>query len=247
MAGAGSRFALAGYLVPKPLITVHNVEMIRIVIDNIRPTQAHRFIFVCQRAHIVAFGLAEKLATWAPGCLVVSIDKQTRGAAETVLAAAEFIDSDEPLMIANSDQYVVADIDEYLAAANASGVDGLIMTMQATDPKWSYIGRSGGLVDRVVEKEVVSDEGTVGIYNFASGADFVSAARSMIEREEFSQGEFYVAPTYNALIAAGRRIETFTVGNEASGMYGLGIPSDLDLFAATNVSRWAVQAINAHS
>lgn len=38
MAGAGSRFAVAGYKDPKPLIPVHGVPMIKVVIDNLTPT-----------------------------------------------------------------------------------------------------------------------------------------------------------------------------------------------------------------
>ena len=37
-----------------------------------------------------------------------------------------------------------------------------------------------GLVTRVVEKEVISDEATVGIYNFRRGGDFLEAADKMI-------------------------------------------------------------------
>ncbi|RML92254.1 hypothetical protein APX70_01627, partial [Pseudomonas syringae pv. maculicola] len=37
MAGAGSRFAVAGYTDPKPLIPVHGVPMIKVVIDNLTP------------------------------------------------------------------------------------------------------------------------------------------------------------------------------------------------------------------
>jgi len=45
MAGRGSRFANAGYKLPKPLIIVHNKPMIQYVINNIRPKKEHRFIY----------------------------------------------------------------------------------------------------------------------------------------------------------------------------------------------------------
>ncbi|WP_277813492.1 hypothetical protein [Pseudomonas avellanae] len=35
MAGAGNRFAVAGYTNPKPLIPVHGVPTIKVVIDNL--------------------------------------------------------------------------------------------------------------------------------------------------------------------------------------------------------------------
>lgn len=241
MAGAGSRFAKAGYIDPKPLIPVHGVPMIKVVIDNLCPLGPHRFIFICQRAHVAAYGLHEKLNTWAPGCVLIQLDGLTEGAACTVLAAKGLIDSDAALMIANSDQYVDVSIDTYLGNIAEDHLDGLIMTMKANDPKWSFVGLDAtGLVTRVVEKEVISDEATVGIYNFAHGRDFVRAAESMIAKNLRVNGEFYVAPTYNQLIQEGQRIGIHNVGSVDAGMYGLGIPVDLNGFLALPVSRQAV-------
>jgi dTDP-glucose pyrophosphorylase len=246
MAGAGSRFAKAGYQDPKPLIPVGGVPMIKLVVSNLRPAQAHRFIFIAQAAHIAAYGLTERLARWAPGCILVGIDGLTAGAACTVLAAREHIDSDVPLMIANSDQYVDLSIDDYLADMARRGLDGLIMTMTAHDPKWSFVGLDAErMVRRVVEKEVISDEATVGIYNFVSGRDFVRAADAMIAADERVNGEFYVAPVYNRLIAGGARVGVRNVGVEASGMYGLGIPADLEHFRSLPVCARAVAQVHA--
>lgn len=246
MAGAGSRFANAGYTDPKPLIPVEGVPMIRLVIENLRPAQPHRFIFLCQKAHIDAYGLKEKLTEWAPGCEIVGLDGLTEGAACTVLQAKELINSGEPMMIANADQWVDISIDDYLAKMDEMGLDGLIMTMTADDAKWSYAGMDGdGLVTNVVEKQVISDEATVGIYNYRHGRDFVNAAEAMIAAGERSNGEFYVAPAYNRMIAAGAKVGVHNVGREADGMYGLGIPADLDLFKSLPVCGKAVEACNA--
>jgi dTDP-glucose pyrophosphorylase len=241
MAGAGSRFAQAGYADPKPLIPVGGVPMIRLVIANLRPRQPHRFIFICQRAHIAAYGLEERLAHWAPGCSVIGLDGLTEGAACTVLSARALIDNGQPLMIANSDQWCDVDIDGYLGLLGGHRLDGLIMTMKADDPKWSFVGLDDrGLVQRVVEKQVISDEATVGIYNFARGRDFVAAADAMIAADERVKGEFYVAPAYNRMAASGARIGIHNIGREAAGMYGLGIPADLDLFLSLPVSGRAI-------
>jgi NDP-sugar pyrophosphorylase family protein len=228
MAGRGSRFADAGYLDPKPLIPVAGQPMIKLVIDNLSPSRAHRFVFICQRAHVAEYGLRPRFEAWAPGCAIVELDGITEGAACTVLTARDHIGVG-PLMIANSDQYVDIDINDYLAAQD--GVDGLIMTMTADDPKWSFVALDDEAhVTRVVEKEVISSEATVGIYNFASGADFIRAADGMIAAGKRVNGEFYVAPAYEELIAEGQDIRIFNVGSEANGMYGLGTPADLDLF-----------------
>ena len=52
----------------------------------------------------------------------------------------------------------------------------------------------------------------------------------MIAQNQRVNGEFYVAPVYNACIEQGARIGIWNIGTETNGMYGLGTPADLDLF-----------------
>jgi NDP-sugar pyrophosphorylase family protein len=234
MAGRGSRFADAGYELPKPLIDVNGKHMIEVVINNLKPECEHRFIFVCQNEHIEQFNLHSVFAKACDNFEIIGIDGVTEGAAITVLKAREYIDNDAPLMIANSDQWVDADINDYLADMDGRGLQGTMLTMKADDPKWSYakVG-ADGLVSEVVEKVVVSDEATVGIYNFSNGKTFCKHADYMVEQNIRSNGEFYVAPVYTFMADAGAKIGVFNIGEEANGMYGLGIPSDLELFLQT--------------
>ena len=231
MAGHGSRFSKAGYKDPKPLIPVLGQPMIGLVIDNLKPRTPHRFTFICQAEHLRNYPLRPLLEQKAPGCNIIEVSEVTQGAACTVLLAKPFINNSDPLMIANCDQYVDVDMDAYLAAIGDA--DGLIMTMKAHDNKWSFIELDGaGRITRVVEKEVVSDEATVGIYNYAHGADFVAAAEHMIAQNLRVNNEFYVAPAYNEMIADGKRIAYYNIGKLGAGMYGIGTPEDLDIFLA---------------
>jgi dTDP-glucose pyrophosphorylase len=232
MAGAGSRFAKAGFIEPKPLIPVFGKPMIQIVIDNLTPACEHRFIFICQRVHVKEYGLREKLTQFAPGSELIEIDGLTEGAACTVLKAAHLINSDNPLMIANSDQYVDTDMNHYLSIESERHLDGLIMTMKATHPKWSFAATDAdGFVTLVAEKDPISDDATVGIYNFARGADFVLAANQMIDKGLRVNGEFYVAPVYNEMIGKSAKIGIANIGDDqGNGMFGIGTPEDLRLF-----------------
>jgi len=242
MAGRGSRFQKEGYTLPKPLIPVLGKPMIQVVINNLRPKVAHRFIFICLQEHLEKYQVAEKLKAWAgAGTEIVTVDQVTEGAACTVLLAKEFINNDEPLMIANSDQWVDTDINDYLETMNRENADGLIMTMWANDPKWSFVRfNEKHEIIEVVEKEVVSNEATVGIYNYKHGKDFVRAAEQMIAKNYRVNGEFYVAPVYNELIREGKKIIIYNIGKEADGMYGLGIPSDLKLFESLPISKRSI-------
>jgi NDP-sugar pyrophosphorylase family protein len=235
MAGRGSRFAQAGYRDPKPLIPVGGKPMIQWVIENVRPARPHRFIFCVLAEHLERYAGVEKLLkTLAPGCVIVPVSQVTEGAACTVLLAREHIHNGDPLMTANSDQFVEMEIDTYLQHGDRTGHDGFIMTFGSDHPKWSYCRMGGGgLVAEVVEKQVVSREATVGIYNFARGADFVAAADRMIARNLRVNNEFYVAPCYNQMIEGGNKISVYNLGPEGSIMHGLGVPEDLEKFSRT--------------
>lgn len=233
MAGRGRRFADAGYKNPKPLIDIYGHPMIEYVTKNISPSCDHQFIYVCQEEHLEKFDLEKVLKTMSPECQIVTVDHITEGAACTVLLAEKYIDNDDSLMIANSDQFVDMSIDAYIACMK--DYDGLIMTMPSDHPKWSYIKyNEEQLVTLVREKEVISDQATVGIYNYQHGNDFVKYAHQMIDKEIRVNGEFYVAPVYNEMIEAGLKITYCDVGAK---MHGLGVPEDLTEFMSLDLCK----------
>ena len=231
MAGRGSRFSEQGYLDPKPLLKINNKLMIEGVIDNLKPSCKHRFIFICQEEHITKYNLDIRIASHSKKAIIIPINYITKGAASTVLLARDYIDNDSQLMIANSDQWIDFSIDYYINSFNKIGSDGMIMTMTSTEDKWSYVRfNNSGNVTEVVEKEVVSNDATVGIYNFRKGSDFCSAANDMISAEKTVNGEFYVAPVYNEMIKNSKVISTLNIGSPGQGMYGLGTPEDFQFF-----------------
>ena len=245
MAGSGSRFTQAGYKEPKPLVPIHGVPMVQLVINNLKPKRPHRFIFICQKQHLHAFDLEQKLKIWGgEGTIVATVAGLTEGAACTVLTVKDHINNGEPVMLANCDQYVDADINDYLAEMDNRHLDGMIMTLQSKDPKWSFAAiDENGLVTRVAEKEPISTNATVGFYNYRQGRDFVQAAEEMIAKNIRTKGEFYVAPVYNQAIARGKRIGIYDVGTEMNGMYGLGTPEDLAAFLKLPMSRQATATV----
>ncbi len=237
MAGRGSRFAEAGYKDPKPLIPVHGKPMIQVVVENLTPKCEHRFIFICQNQHIKEYDLVPKLKSYAKNVEVIGIDGITEGQVCTVLKAKDLINTNEPLMTANSDQYIDFDINDYLDVMEKRQLDGLIMTMKADDPKWSYAKTdANGVVVETAEKKVISDDATVGIFNFRRGKDLVASAEQMIADDIRVNNEFYTCPCYNYLIKEGQQVGIYGIGEEYNGMYGLGIPKDLDFFLNHPVS-----------
>ena len=231
MAGMGSRFRDAGYAFPKPLIDIGGKTMIEVVTNNIKPKGDYKFIFICQREHYEKYDLYNILKNCTGNKFdIVCIDGITQGAACTVLTAIEHINNGNELIIANSDQFIDMDINDFIAKARSGGdKDGLIMTFESTHPKWSYARmNAGGQVVETAEKRVISNAATVGLYYFRHGSDFVEAAQSMILKNIRHNNEFYVCPVYNELILNGKKIYTYPI--LSNQMHGLGTPEDLDLF-----------------
>ena len=225
MAGAGSRFAEAGYTFPKPLIEVGNKPMIQVVTDNLN-IEAHH-IFIVQKEHYQKYNLETVLKLIKPNCSIVQVEGVTEGAACTTLLAKKLINNDNPLVIANSDQFVEWNANEVMYAFSTEGIDGGILTFQSTHPKWSYAKKNdSGFVSEVAEKKPISTNATVGIYYYKKGSDYVKCAEEMIEKDIRTNNEFYVCPVYNQLIEKGGKVRT----KDIRKMWGLGTPEDLNNF-----------------
>jgi HAD superfamily hydrolase (TIGR01509 family) len=225
MAGAGSRFAQAGYSFPKPLIEVKGKPMIQVVVENLN-IEAN-YIYVVQKSHREKFNLDTLLNLITPNCKIVEVDGVTEGAACTALLAKEFIDNGNPLFFANSDQFVEWDSNEFFYKMNENDADGGIPVFHSTHPKWSFAKLDeDGFVTEVQEKNPISDLATIGFYYWKHGSDFVKYAEEMIEQDIRVNGEFYVCPVYNNAIKGGLKVRTF----DTPKMWGLGTPEDLNYY-----------------
>ena len=225
MAGAGSRFEKAGYTFPKPLIDVEGKPMIQTVVDNLNIEAQH--VFIVQKSHYEKYNLQQTLNQISPNCEIVQVEGITEGAACTTLLAKQHIDNDEPLIIANSDQYVKWDSNEFMYSMIGDSVDGGILTFKSTHPKWSYAKLGDdGFVCEVAEKKPISDIATVGIYYWKKGSDYVKYAEDMIKKDVRVNNEFYVCPVFNQAIEDNKKIKIFNVEK----MWGIGTPEDLQVF-----------------
>lgn len=246
LAGRGSRFVDAGYEKPKPFIDVYGKPMIQRVIENLTPYEPYRFIFLARREHEEYIKKHMSFAT-----NVIYVDEVTDGAACTVLLAKELINSQDPLLIANSDQLVTwndmdrvrecqhgkqmgtirwqesDNVQDMINDAVLRGMQGAIATFYATHPKWSYakLCENNDFVREVAEKKVISNHATAGVYWFKHGSYFVESAEQMIRKDIRTNGEFYVCPVFNEMIRT-KGVGVYPIYS----MSGLGTPEDLAEF-----------------
>ena len=234
MAGEGSRFKSAGYTFPKPLIDVNGKPMIQCVVENLDFDA--NYIFLVRSEHIKKYeGLVDTLDRITNGKFdFVEVEGLTEGAACTALLAEKFINNDEDLLIANSDQYIEYEPENFSLIKNITNVDSAVFTFNAVHPKWSFVKtNSRGFVTQVAEKKPISNIATCGIYWYRKGSDFVKYANQMIEKNIRVNSEFYIAPVYNELIQDGKTLVPFYVHK----MYGLGTPEDLEKYLGRFRSR----------
>lgn len=230
MAGRGSRFAEVGYRMPKPLIDVRGRPMYAWAMDSLPLALATRVVFICLAEHLRERALADDIharyAAFDP--VIISLDHVTEGQASTVLVAREYIDSDRPLIIYNADTYCKTGLERRLRSLPPE-VDGLLSVFEAPGDQWSFARvDGGGRVVETAEKRRISRWATTGLYHFARGHDFVRHADAMIAANERERDEFYVAPVYNRLVAAGAHLEI----DVAEEVWVLGTPEDLASFEA---------------
>jgi HAD superfamily hydrolase (TIGR01509 family) len=225
MAGAGSRFEKAGYTFPKPLIDVKGQPMIQVVVENL--SIEANYVYIVQKSHREKFNLDTLLNLITPNCKIIETHGITEGAACTTLLAKEYINNDNALLFANSDQFAEWNSSEFLYKMNETDSDGGIVTFKSTHPKWSFAKINKiGLVTEVAEKNPISDNATVGYYYWKKGSDFVKFAEEMIFKNIRVNNEFYVCPVFNQAIESGLKIRPF----EINKMWGLGTPEDLKYF-----------------
>lgn len=228
MAGAGSRFAKAGYTTPKPFIDVLGRPMIEHVLENLVVPEA-RFILTVRKEHLNDHDRVFNRLGENYNITIRTIDFLTEGPVATVFLSADLINGEDPLLIANSDQLVDIAIGDYIKDSDDRGLDGSILTFPATDPKWSYAATDEqGIVTEVKEKVPISPNATVGIYYFRKGSDFMNAAALMVGHNDRTNNEFYVGPAYNYMIRLGKKLGIYHIAEEQ--MHGLGTPADLDIF-----------------
>ena len=230
MAGLGSRFVKAGYTDPKPLIDVLGEPMISWAMksfDFLSEVKKFQLIYIILKEHDERYDMSKKLKKlFGESIVVIVIDQVTRGQAETVLAAKDYINNYNKLFIYNCDNYSTAPIWQLITKEDP---DGILPCFKATDPRYSYARLDEyGYVVETAEKRVISNWASNGMYYFKRGKDFVTAAEVICHQHLAEAGELYVAPCYNQLLLSGKKIKIV----EITKNHVLGTPEELNNFIA---------------
>ena len=203
---------LNGFHSPKNFYEIDRRPLFQHVFENLPHADGINFIFIVRREEVERYYIDQSLRLLSPNCIIVELEGETSGAACTVLLASKYIDNDQPLVIANGDQIIQANLNKILHFFDKNDADGGIVAFDSVHPRWSYIRiDQDGFVSETAEKRPISRNATAGFYYFKRGADYVLAAQQMIKKDAHIEGKYYVCPVYNEMILAQKRIMPYSI------------------------------------
>ncbi len=218
MAGSGTRTSKE-YDTPKPLILVNERPLFSWAIEGL-PIELASEIKVVTNCHVAGHPRFETLLKrFMPTSLKTSVQilqKPTSGQAETVLLGTNDIDPNHGILVFNCDTYITDDFPR-----DFENWDGILGTFHSTNPGMSYLETEGQRVISTVEKEVISEKASTGLYYFGSKSIFHDAFT------ETNHGlETYVAPLYNSMIRKGLNVGYF----DTQKVYPMGSSEEIKKF-----------------
>ena len=236
MAGAGQRFAAAGYARPKPLIPVAGVPM---VVRAARALPAaDEWIFVCRGEHVRDSAIDVELRKHFSPITVIAVDEPTQGQASTCLLAAGELRADDRLTIGACDNAMTYDVGR-LDECWRRGADAVVWTFRG-DPSvlrnpsmYGWVDVAGdGRVRRVSCKVPLSDtplrdHAVVGAFSFRAAGDFLRSAERTIALDRRINGEFYLDVVLDQAAHDGLDVRVLEVDRYICW----GTPADLEAYA----------------
>lgn len=231
MGGLGARFASQGFHVPKPLIPVDGIPMFRKALSSFDGLSlAPAVTTIIRRELDETFALAARIKQAAPGAAVAVIERLTRGAVETCLAAADDIRDDDAVVVLDCDLWFesadyLALIGDVLAGRRA--LAAALLTFTAHDARYSFARLAGTRVIETAEKRAISSHAIAGAYFFSTGEIFLRAARELMSRPV--EQEYYLSYLYNIIIGQGGAVEAVHTSRYRS----FGTPEELAAYEGT--------------
>lgn len=212
MAGAGSRFKIAGYEVPKPFIEFNNKMMIEHVLSAFDKISA-KFILVLQEKFLEEQKEQLELLKLKHNVSFVTVPKLTMGAAITALAAHKEIDPQYDIIFADSDNiFKKEDIINFIQSARDNDFAGSLLTFNSNKPCYSYVKTNkNGLLIETKEKEPISNHAITGVYYFKNLELFKDSVIDLVVENDLAKGEFYMSNVYNHLKKINSNIGIFDI------------------------------------
>lgn len=216
MGGDGRRFQDAGYTTLKPFIEVDGRPMVEHVV-NLFPGEQN-VLFIARKDHLSHQPHQEVLKRIAPLAEIVQIPDRLPGPVPTIMAAADAIPDDEPVIVNYCDFSVGWDYEDFKHQFLSGEYDGALTTYTGFHPH--LLGPNvyaGCLTDEhnllidIQEKHSFTEDKMAsrhssGTYAFRSGKILKQYCQAIIDRQIICNDEYYVSLVYQPMLEDGRKI-----------------------------------------
>lgn len=201
------------YYFPKPLVEINGKTMLELLVNDYGCLEEKKLTFVflddeCKKFHL------DDSAKILCDCNCIKLKNETEGALCTSLMAIDYIDNDNPLIIANMDQIIDVDYNEVLKFFKEKNCDAGVITFQDIHPRWSYIKTDGEFVCEVAEKRPLSHDAIAGFYYYSKGSIFVEAAKRVLLKRNSLEGRYYISSSLNEIILDGLKVGYYRINKE---------------------------------
>ncbi|WP_205894590.1 glycosyltransferase family 2 protein [Pseudomonas oryzihabitans] len=231
MAGRGSRFTDAGYLVPKYEILAHGKSLFdwsMLSLKNFFSPDCC-VIFVCLKSNGSAEYVHKRCHSLGlKNVQVIELDSITDGQATSAYLTKDLWRADWPLLIYNIDTFVTPS--SLSPDFIREGSDAWVPCFQVPGDHWSFVKLgSDQWATEFSEKRRISNFASIGLYWFARAEYFSQAYESFFSKpDSLVKGERYIAPLYQELLFQGLKISILDLPVE--DVHVLGTPQELDSF-----------------
>lgn len=229
MAGLSSRFANAGYVLPKYMLYVKNRSLFNLAVSSFKQYfDSCRFVFVARDVFDTKTFIEKECELLGIKDFTVEIlPHPTKGQAETVLEGITRagVPEQEPILIFNIDTFRPG----FTFPADMNGWDGYLEVFVGSGKNWSYAkteSEDSTLVVETAEKVEISRYCSTGLYYFGTASLFVTAYNENLENPKDGKAELYVAPLYNHLIKAGKKIHIHVI--DRGDVIFSGVPAEYE-------------------
>ena len=138
---------------------------------------------------------------------VVSISGSTKGALASALLAIELIQPHEPVLLLPTNS-IVDDLNlrEFFSKMMDDGVVAGALLVKSDNPNYSYVRIHNNRVIEFIEKRVVGDMATTGVFYFRSKALLLECAKWTFVNSQITNSQFFVAPSLNYVLTSGQEV-----------------------------------------
>lgn len=227
LGGRSTRFVKEGYSTPKSMIQLFDKQMIQYVIDNLHVNETD-IIYIIYNNYLEEHGFVSFMNTRYPTIQLIRLDKDTSGAAETLMHGLNHIlhykSHHSKCLVVDCDTYYTDNIVEIFRKSPDNMV--FYTTKMNELPIYSYIklDEDSVIID-IAEKNKISDNANTGAYAFINIAELYAYCTYIVDHKITFNNETYTSCVIKQMIIDKHQFKGYELNN--THIFSLGTPTEL--------------------